>query len=155
MERRDLIRWLVATAGLQSLEALGATDLLALGRDVHRHLPARPINPTIAIAAERILPGATTANVGAFIDKMLTDWHTPDERDRILAGLRELDSQGNFVDKSEPDQIAILTALDESHADWFARLKYLTVYGYCTSEVGMRELKLWPQPWRYDPCAPL
>jgi hypothetical protein len=86
---------------------------------------------------------------------MLTDWHTPEERERLLTGLRELDSQGNFLDKSEVDQIAILTALDESNADWFARLKYLTIYGYCTSEVGMRELKLWPVPWRYDGCAPV
>ena len=153
MERRALIQWLVATAGLRALEAYAPADLLAFGRDVHRHLPARPANPTIAIAAERILPGATDANVGAFIEKMLADWHTPEERERFLAGLRGLDSQGNFVDKSESDQIAILTALDESNADWFARLKYLTVYGYCTSEVGMRELKLWPLPWRYDGCA--
>ena len=155
MERRELIRWLVATAGVQSIKALAPEDLLALGRDVHRHLPARRVNPTIAIAAERILPGATDANVGAFIDKMLTDWHTPEERERLLTGLRELDSQGSFLDKSEVDQIAILTALDESNADWFARLKYLTIYGYCTSEVGMRELKLWPLPWRYDGCAPV
>ncbi len=99
--------------------------------------------------------------MGAFIDKMLTDWHTPEERERFLAGLKELDSRGNFVDRSEADQLALLNALDNAafaagtNDHWFARLKYLTVYGYCTSEVGMRALKLYPLPWRYDGCAPV
>ena len=48
MERRELIRWLVATAGLQSLNALGAADLIALGRDVHR----RPLHRAISTRAE-------------------------------------------------------------------------------------------------------
>jgi hypothetical protein len=38
-----------------------------------------------------------------------------------------------------------------ANAHWFAMLKYLTVWGYCTSDVGMREtLHSWPQPMRYD-----
>ena len=121
----------------------------------------------MTVAAERILPGATEANVGAFIDKMLADWHTPEERARFLGGLPELDvrargrARRDFADWPEADQVAVLTALDEAVSaagttdHWFARLKYLTVYGYCTSEVGMRALGLWPQPWRYDGCAPV
>ena len=161
MERRELIQWLVATAGLQSLNALDPADLLALGRDVHRGAPVRRTLSAVDVAAERILPGAAAANVGAFIDKMLTDWHTPEERERLLAGLKELDSGGNFVDRNEADQLALLNALDNAafaagtNDHWFARLKYLTVYGYCTSEVGMRALKLYPPPWRYDGCAPV
>ncbi len=103
MERRELIQWLVATAGLQSLKALDPADLLALGRDVHRGAPVRRTLSAVDVAAERILPGAAAANVGAFIDKMLTDWHTPEERERFLAGLKELDARGNFVDRSEAD----------------------------------------------------
>jgi hypothetical protein len=34
-------------------------------------------------------------------------------------------------------------------------LKYLTVYGYCTSEAGMRALGLYPMAGRYDGCAPV
>ncbi len=160
MERRELIQWLVATAGLRCLDSLAPDDLFALGRDIHRRTN-NPSNPTVALAAERILPGAAAANVGAFIEKMLTDWHTPEERERFLAGLKELDSRGNFVDRSEADQLALLNALDNAafaagtNDHWFARLKYLTVYGYCTSEVGMRALKLYPLPWRYDGCAPV
>ena len=177
MERRELIQWLVATAGLPWLESLAPHDLLALGRDVHRRgatgraLGAHALQ-TVTLAAERIIPatdtpGATDAGVGAFIDKMLADWHTPAERDRFLAGLPELDARcraragKDFVDCAAADQVAVLTALDDearsatSREHWFARLKYLTVYGYCTSEPGMRALGLFPVPWRYDGCAPV
>jgi gluconate 2-dehydrogenase gamma chain len=172
MKRRELVQWLVATAGLTALENLAPADLLALGRDVHAQAGSRNrtltahAEQTITIAADRILPatdtpGATDAGVTAFIEKMLTDWHTPAERERFLAGLRDLDvrcrarASRDFVDCPEADQIAVLTALDDAHQEWFGRLKYLTVYGYCTSEVGQRALGLWPQPWRYDGCAPL
>lgn len=172
MERRELIQWLVATAGLQALDSLAPSDLLALGRDVHRGATSRTLSPhaerTVAVAAERILPGA---DVTAFIDKMLADWHTPAERDRFLAGLPDLDTRcrarvgRDFIDCAAGDQDAVLTALDEevtalrasrgsaANQHWFAMLKYLTVYGYCTSEAGMRMLGLYPMAGRYDGCA--
>src|SRR5687768_1886019 len=151
MERRELIQWLVATAGLRCLASLAPQDLLAFGRDVHsraasgRVLSAHALE-TITVAAERIIPatdtpGATDAGVAAFIDKMLADWHTSAERAQFLAGLPELDARSraragkDFVACSEADQVAILTALDDdaraarSGEHWFARLKYLTVYG--------------------------
>jgi gluconate 2-dehydrogenase gamma chain len=185
MERRELIQWLVASAGLQCLDSLAPADLLALGRDVHRSTVSRTaqraLSPnarrTVAAAAERILPatdtpGATDAGVGAFIDKILTDWHTPAERERFLAGLPDLDTRcrarrgRDFVDCEKADQEAVLTALDDevtalragngdpaANQHWFAMLKYLTVYGYCTSEAGMKALGLYPHPGRYDGCA--
>jgi hypothetical protein len=175
MERRELIRWLVATAGLQCLDSLAPEDLIALGRDVHRRATSRVLSPhderTVAAAAQRILPGA---DVSAFIGKMLADWHTPAERARFLAGLPDLDTRcraragREFVDCLEVDQVAVLTALDEdvtalragrgaavANEHWFAMLKYLTVYGYCTSEAGMRALGLYPIAGRYDGCAPV
>jgi hypothetical protein len=189
MERRELIQWLVATAGLQCLDSLAPSDLIALGRDVHRRAASRnaalrALSPhaerTVAAAAERIIPvtdtpGATDAGVSAFIDKMLADWHTPAERGRFLAGLPDLDTRcrarrgRDFVDCAVADQVAVLTALDDevtalregngdgaaANQHWFAMLKYLTVYGYCTSEAGMRTLQLYPLPRRYDGCAPV
>jgi len=169
MERRELLQWLVATAGLPSL---------AFGRQVHRRPQRRGLSPhverTLAVATERILPGAAEGNVGAFIDKMLADWHTPAERDRFLAGLPDLDARCRarvmrvFVDCPEADQVAVLTALDDevtalrtaqggaaANRHWFAMLKYLTVYGWCTSEIGMRALGLYPMAGRYDGCAPV
>lgn len=188
MERRELIQWLVASAGLHGLNSLAPSDLLALGRDVHRRAASpnagpRALSPhaarTVTAAAERIIPatdtpGATDAGVSSFIDKILTDWHTPAERERFLAGLPDLDTRcrarrgRDFVDCDAADQVAVLTALDDevtalraasddsaASQHWFAMLKYLTVYGYCTSEAGMRSLGLYPHPGRYDGCAPV
>ena len=107
MLRRDLLRWLAAGAGLGCLDGLRPEEILPLGRHVHdaagtagqelRALDAHA-NATVIAAAERILPrtdtpGATDAAVNLFIDRMLADWHTATERDRVLAGLRELDAR--------------------------------------------------------------
>lgn len=149
----------------------------AFGRDVHRRPFRRTLSVdverTLAVATERILPGAAAANVGAFIDKMLADWYTPVERDRLLAGLPELDQRcraraaRDFADCGASDQVAVLTALDDevtalrvgnaaaANEHWFAMLKYLTVYGYCTSEAGARAMGFYQLAGRYDGCAPL
>ncbi|HEV8398760.1 MAG TPA: gluconate 2-dehydrogenase subunit 3 family protein [Gemmatimonadales bacterium] len=177
MERRELIQWLVAMAGLQALDTLDASDLLTLGRDIHRGGAARALAPhaksNVSVAAERILPGAGAAGVTPFIDKMLADWYTPDERRRFLAGLPDLDVKAraragvDFLACAEADQIVVLTALDDevtalrtargdaANQHWFAMLKYVTVYAWCTSEAGMRALGLFPLPGRYDGCAPV
>jgi hypothetical protein len=176
MDRRALIQWLVATAGLECLDSLAPADLVALGRDVHRsatrHALSLHAERTVAVAADRIIPGAPDSGVSDFIDKILADWYTPAERERFLAGLPDLDTRcralrgKDFVDCPETDQVAVLTALDDevtalrtgsgdaaANQHWFAMLKYLTVYGYCTSEAGMRTLGLYPMAGRYDGCA--
>ena len=189
MERRELIRWLMATAGLTCLEGFTPNELLAFGADVHRPqgsqgqgrraLDAHALR-TVITAAERIIPasdtpGATDAGVAAFIDKMLADWYSTEERNRFLAGLRALDAKcraldgKDFADCNEANQVAVLAAFDDEvsalrrtprganpNDHWFAMLKYTTVFGYCTSEVAMRQtLGAWPRPGRYDGCAPV
>ena len=184
MERRELLRWLAATAGLASLEALAPEDLLALGREVHAGAASRSVlspaeTRVLRLAAERILPasdtpGATDAGVVEFIDRMLANWFAPAERERFLTGLPELDQRSrdrsgrDFADAPDAEQVAILTALDEelsalrqagrggaANQHWFGMLKYLTVYGYFTSEVAARKtLGSYPLPGRFDGCAP-
>ena len=181
LDRRELIRWLAATAGVHAVQAFAPVELLAFGRAVHRGAGSRltrfgHVQRTVTVAAERILPGASEANVGVFIDKMLADWHTPEERERLLAGLANLDARcrasagRDFVDCAEAAQVAILTSFDnevtalragpgnergEANQHWFAMLKFLTVYGWCTSETGMRALGLFPLASHYDGCAPV
>jgi hypothetical protein len=184
MERRELLRWLAATAGVAALEGLGADDLLALGREVHAGRQAASVlgpaaSRTVTAAAERILPasdtpGATDAGVTTFIDRMLADWFDAEERAAFLSGVPELDRRSrasggrDFVDSAEADQVAVLTALDgevtairragraaEANRHWFGMLKYLTVWGYFTSEPAARvTLGIFPQPGRFDGCAP-
>ena len=186
MERRALIQWMAATGGLAVFERLSARDLVTVGEEVHRQAqqggaPVASLGTeaarAVTVAAERIIPasvtpGATEAGVTAFIDTMLTRWHTPAERERFLAGIAELDRRSRarcrrpFADCGEGDQVALLEQLDgevtalrrtsgaAANEHWFAILKYLTVWGYCTSEAGMRKtLRAWPPPMRYDGCA--
>ena len=129
---------------------------------------------SVAIAAEHIIPasatpGAMQANVAAFIDTMLDGWYPPADRDRFLRGLAELDARSmarfgqRFATGTPAQQIALLETSDAevtamratsdaaANEHWFAMLKYLTVWGYCTSEVGMRDtLHTYPLPMRYD-----
>jgi len=185
MERRALIQWLVATAGLQCLDSLAPADLFALGRDVHRgaaHPGPRTLVPhaerTVAAAAERIIPATDTAGRRRRRRERVHRQDAPPIGTRrpsgsgFLAGLPELDARcrarasRDFTDGTADDQVAVLTALDEevtalrssqgdavANRHWFAMLKYLTVYGYCTSEPGARALGLTGFIGRYDGCA--
>jgi len=184
MERRELIRFLMATAGLTCLDGPMPDELLAFGAHVREARQSggaldAHARRTVIIAAERIIPasdtpGATDADVVTFIDRMLADWYNPDERDRFLAGLGELDARcrarhgKDFADCDERDQVAVLTAFDDHvtahgragetspNEHWFAMLKYTAVFGYCTSEVAMRRtLGTWPRATHYDGCAPV
>ncbi len=117
-------------------------------------------------------PGAREAGVVVFIDTVLSSWLDPEDRDRFLAGLAEIDtaaqaSQGNAFRSLEPDrQLAFLTQLDADASSaggagsgpppFFAGLKQLTLVGYYTSEVGAtQELQWMAVPGRYDGDLPL
>lgn len=185
MDRRELFHWLSSAAGMAGLSGLAPMELGGLGEWAHRHPPSTPfrtLDPhaagTVTVAAELILPrtetpGATDAGVTAFIDRMLDGWYSAEERDRFLAGLADLDARSrrrggrDYVGLGAPDQLAEITALDAEltafrsapprgqPTPWFGTLKYLTIYGFCTSKVGASSgLGVGPRPWRYEPCAP-
>jgi hypothetical protein len=185
MERRELLRWMVSTGGLAAFNRLSERDLVALGEAMHQQPRATLKTLTtaqarvITVAAEHIIPagdtpGATDAKVTAFIDGMMADWYTPTERTSFVNGLAELDTRSRaahnkaFTECATADQIALLETIDKEVTEfrrtrgaaandhWFAVLKYLTVWGYCTSEPGMRKtLKSHPAPMRYDGNAPV
>jgi hypothetical protein len=85
--------------------------------------------------------------VPEFIDLILTEWASDDDRAAFLAGLRDIDvraaamggGSNRFVDLPAAKKVELLTALDGAREDKagaglaFARLKALTVYGYFTS----------------------
>lgn len=128
----------------------------------------------VEVAAEQIIPrthtpGATDARVADFIDTMLADWYTSPERERFTAGLVDLDARATrthgrtFADVSSSARVALLTAIDDEvtalrrantqagNEHWFATLKFLTVWGYYTSRVGVaEELRVNVMPGRYD-----
>ena len=126
----------------------------------------------VGTIAERIVPetdtpGARAAEVHLFIDKMLADHYPAEERERVLAGLAEVDATARrtcgrpFIRCSADEQLAILSRADqEAFTDrgqphWFRTIKELTVLGYYTSEIGAtQELKHVAVPGRFDPCVP-
>jgi hypothetical protein len=133
---------------------------------------------TVATIAEHIIPetdtpGARAARVEAFIDLLLAEWFDDDERVEFLRGLANVDTRSLnlfgtvFVRATEPEQVALLrgldaelTALREAGAEpedhFFHRMKWLTLYGYYTSEIGQtQELGAAIIPGRYDACGPV
>lgn len=175
MDRRDVLRALASGAAAPLLGSLFPAEMLSWGHEVHLAVANQPgagslattVMQTLAAASERIIPadetpGATAAGVPAFIDRMLSDWYDQPERTRVIAGIESLDALSRarygraFTACSNAEQDGLLLELDrEGPAHWFGTVKYLTIWGYFTSEIGVvRELGQWPSPGRYDGCAP-
>lgn len=134
---------------------------------------------TVAAIAECIIPrtdtpGASDAGVAAFIDLMLGEWYPAQDLARVREALNLLDGHGQavsgqpFVRLPRERQVAIVTAFENdvallrrsdpsaANAHWFGIMKYLTVWGYCTSEVAMRDVfHSFPPPMAYNGAAPV
>jgi len=178
MNRREVLLLLAGTAALPD-------QLLAVGRAVHKRVRAgtlRPFDPhqneTVATIAELIIPktdtpGAREAGVPAFIDVMLAEWGDDDQRKVFTAGLANVDERSralfgkDFIASSAEQQVQILTDLDaelarlrdtksDTSKNFFQGMKWLTLTGYYTSEVGATtEQHFRIVPGRYEPCYPL
>ncbi|MFL5633799.1 MAG: gluconate 2-dehydrogenase subunit 3 family protein [Gemmatimonadaceae bacterium] len=157
MQRREVVRFLGAALALPFLPR-GLDAAITLGKDLHARLddvPFRTLNPAqqalVTNIAEMIIPetdtpGATRVKVPEFIDLILTEWASDEERTNFLAGLADIDARsmtiGNakFVNLTELQKTELLTTLDKARNDKaggglaFERLKALTVYGYFTSK---------------------
>ncbi len=137
---------------------------------------------TLSAIAERILPttdtpGAGDAEVPGFVDRLLAGWLPDAARDHLLAELDSFDARarskgGPFVDLPDTGKDELLTeAQDEALAQrdgrafsrnvnrlheqpFFDLVKWLTLFGYYTSEAGMKsELGYRIVPGRWDPCV--
>jgi hypothetical protein len=191
MQRRDALKFLAAGAIAPSL----APELFAFFQDAH---PAsgyalRTLNPhqnaTVVLMSEMIIPetdtpGAKGARVNEFIDVILTEWATEEDRNHFLEGLANVDKQSNglygkdFVDASGVQQLTLMRAMDEAVAmgptrsarhgntvperdtqlqgNFFTVFKGITLHGYYTSEVGFsRELGLQIIPGAQHGCVPV
>lgn len=119
-------------------------------------------NRTVIALAERIIPktdtaGATEAKVNEFIDAVIADAEPPD-REKFFEGVAWVDARSQrehghpFAGATETQQIALLTAMsrppsssapvspdDRIGAEFFRAIKSMTITGYYTSEVGLRD----------------
>lgn len=184
MNRRDALWLLGGAAAAPLLPALTPAELRAAGRAAHARAQGRPLqvldphqSEMVAEIAEIIIPetdtpGARAAQVNEFTDVLLAEWYTPEERDRFLAGLADVDTRAkdafgtDFLSATAVQRTAIVAGLDAEVAalraadakpgeHFFNRMKWLAVFGYYTSEVGMTEELHWQAiPGTYDGCAP-
>jgi hypothetical protein len=184
VQRRELLRLLSGALAVPALAGLSADELLALGQRLHamgggagqqRRVLSEEQDRAVTMLAERIIPatdtpGATAARVNEFIDLILAEWYSDEDRDRFLAGLRDLDARGrdrfgvSFADADAAQQTVLLAELDDEvarlrHEDrrpedhFFHQAKWLTLYGYYTSRVGVEQELRWVAiPGGYDPC---
>jgi hypothetical protein len=116
-------------------------------------------NSTVITLSELIIPqtdtpGAKAANVNRFIDGVLSE-ASATERTKFIEGLTGLDERAKtefgkpFVGVTADQQTAILTGLAALQGksdpkihpgvEFFEAIKSMTIIGYYTSEVGMRQ----------------
>jgi hypothetical protein len=182
MDRREVVRLLSGALVVPMLSAYSTEELLALGRRLNARITERVPGPnlfdphqraTVTAIAERIIPetdtpGAGAAGVPGFIELIVAEHYNEDERARFLAGLTEVDARSRaasgraFIETRPAEQNRILSALQdeaepalaEKQAPFWGQIKFLTIYGYYTSEIGVtRELHSVMIPGRYDPCV--
>ncbi len=178
MNRRDLLAT-VACAGA-ILATIRPERLWAASRQLRYH-PGRPLGPfsthqadTVARISDLIIPrtdtpGALDAGVPQFIAVIVGEWYRDEERSLFMAGLANVDARSrpgaeSFLALSEDAQIELLQKMDDElqalkasrapAGNFFQRIKGLTLYGYYTSEAGMKEeLRYAIIPGRYDGCV--
>jgi hypothetical protein len=179
MQRRDLLRLL---GGISVIAGLSPGQLLTLGQRTHAAVKRSRrgyFNPhqlhTVAAAGERIIPatdtpGALAARCELFTERIVADHFAAERQLRFATGLIDLDRearlqhQGLFIQLNGTQQDQVLSAVEAAAyeintkgADTFWRdLKWLTLTGYYTSEIGIeQELQTDRMPMQYNGRAPL
>lgn len=153
ISRRQLIRFFaLSCAGLLAPNALAVREAggpVRKGQFLNEGQMKLLRELAETIIPETDTPGAAATDTHGFIDDQLANCHAPDEARRFAADLdrfgllaRQYRGEG-FEDLSSADRHAALTAFayheppfDALPADFFRRLKALTVIGYYSSEAG-------------------
>jgi hypothetical protein len=194
MQRRDILKMLATGAVLPVFSSplaaffRGAQAQTGPGyklRTLNPHQNATVVVMTDLIIPETDTPGAKGARVNEFIDVILTEWATPEERQNFLQGLAGVDKQSqelfgkDFVDATPVQQVTLLRAMDdfaasergqkpEKHGNtvpefdtqlrgnFYDIFRGITLHGYYTSEIGFtQELKLQIIPGAQHGCEKL
>jgi len=191
MQRRDILKMLATGAVLPVFsspmaaffrEAQAQTGPGYKLRTLNPHQNATVVVMTDLIIPETDTPGAKAARVNEFIDVILTEWATPEERQNFLQGLEGVDKQSQelfgktFVEATPVQQLTLLRAMDDFAAmergdtrqrhgntvpefdtqlkgNFYDIFRGITLHGYYTSEIGFtQELKLQIIPGAQHGC---
>ena len=180
MQRRDVLAALTALAG----GALAGSPLLSACQPQGAEVDYRFFTPDeislLEQVADTILPatddspGAKAAGIGSFMDVFVADCFEAAEQRALREGLPVLDQRCReqfgkpFLRLDAGQQQKLLLALDveaeqyqqqlrgDAPSHYFSMIKYLTVFGYFTSEPGATQaLRYLPVPGRYEGDVPL
>jgi hypothetical protein len=118
-------------------------------------------------------PGAKAANVGAFMNTMVSDCYEEKDQKIFLDGISKIDeasknSNGkSFMESSQEQRTTLLNTLnkelkqyneskkEEDPNHYFGMMKQLTLLGYFTSEIGAtKALRYIAVPGKYEGCVP-
>jgi hypothetical protein len=105
-------------------------------------------------------PGAKAAGVPLFIKKMVADCISSKDRERFFDSMAEFELQvkddfggKKFLDLEQKDQIEILKKSQSTY--FFKTMKWLTISGYFTSEIGATQALRYEEiPGRYEGDVP-
>jgi hypothetical protein len=190
MERREVLRLMGAASVFSVLSSDLFTATLQAQLAANQAGTLRTLSPAqneIVVAMSDAMipatatPGAKAAKVNEFIDLILTEWATEEEKKIFLEGLAEADRNTNalfghgFAAASPKEQTAIVQAFDEELVSsrneklpeqvrawevtllhpFFAQMRRLTLVGYYTSPIGQeQELKVEIIPGALHGCVP-
>ena len=193
MHRREALKLL---AGGSAISAIPSPVLAAL-RKIHKELGSAPQrkafnahqDATVIALAELIIPetetpGAKSVRVNEFMDLIVAEWFSEEERAHFLAGLADVDARTqklfrkDFVDAAADQQKEILLLLGEEMLSEAAALanaprgyrgsapepdnnfyfdfRGLVLTGYFTSQAGFKQ-QLHDEiiPGHFDGCKPV
>jgi len=191
MERREALRLMGAASVFSVLSSDLFTATLQAQLVANQSGSLRTLSPAqneIVLAMSDVMipatatPGAKAAKVNEFVDLILTDWATEEERKIFLDGLAEADRKSNalfghgYAAAAPHEQTAIVQIFDEELAtarneelpkevrSWevtllhpfFAQMRRLVFVGYYTSLIGQdQELKVEIIPGALHGCVPV
>lgn len=171
----------------EALGTLGATALVPLlSRFASLHPPGQAASPMrtlspaqaafVTALADTIIPrtetpGALDVQAPAFVDLLLAEWYSAEERRQLLAGIDTLDAraasaQGKpLAELDQAGRAAFLASVDNQTGPQpaiatpegaYARIKSHIVTAYVTSKPVADLLRTTPIiPGRFDGCVPV
>jgi hypothetical protein len=173
MERRDLLRALASATALTILphKSLEAWSRVATGVRSSNGLTDAQMALVRAIADTIIprtdTPSATDVGVHGFVEVMVIEQATDEQRKAFLAGLDAIDARALsesklvFADLSPEARGTFIGSLESGSRDTetartYWRLKGLVVHGYFTSEPVMKDvMKHVVMPGKFEGAAPV
>ncbi len=160
MDRRQAIRsGIIGLGGITTVSSLQLLVSCSKENIAAAHLLNNNQIKLTSILVDIIIPetatsSASEAGVVQFIDIALDECFVIEDQKLFITGLENL-SEDRFDYLKSQEQIEMLNSLEAKQSPFFTLLKRLTLIGYFTSELGIKENYTYaPVPGKYNGCIP-